>query len=126
MSYIRFMYLFQVCLQLQRALLLHAGVADAAYAESGSALLTKGFLPMSTELAIYGSSGNNFGSLGGVFHITVMSLCMNRNMIIIAGADLDMCLLFPKNALPSDLDAEKRGQVIERLGEALTSVRRML
>jgi hypothetical protein len=37
-----------------------------------------------------------------------------------------MCLLFPKNALPPDLDAEKRGQVIERLGEALTSVRKSL
>ena len=35
-----------------------------------------------------------------------------------------MCLLFPKNVSHPDLDAEKRSQIIERLGEALTSVSR--
>lgn len=104
-------------------------MADSAYAESGSSLLTKGYLPMSTALAIYGSSGNNFGSLGRGFSCySCSSVCTPLIFFHInhVGADLDMCLLFPKNALPPDLDAEKRGQVIERLGEALTSVRRSL
>lgn len=33
-----------------------------------------------------------------------------------------MCLLFPKNSYHANLEADKRGQVIERLGEALTQM----
>mmetsp|Transcript_30242 Transcript_30242/g.43219 ORF Transcript_30242/g.43219 Transcript_30242/m.43219 type:complete len:592 (-) Transcript_30242:83-1858(-) len=79
---------FVACKQLQQALVLHC--ADAT-----------GFLPMNTELAIYGSSANNFGA---------------------EGADLDMCLILPPSYAAVEQDAEKRSQIIERLGDALSKI----
>lgn len=58
-------------------------------------LVDTGVIPPTTELAIFGSSMNNFGS---------------------DGADLDMCLVYyPENSIP----VMDRGAVIDRLGEAL-------
>jgi hypothetical protein len=65
-----------------------------------SLLLASGIIPNGTEIGIFGSSRNNFGS---------------------DGADLDMCLIIPNNNNNINSMNLDRAQMIEKIGEYLQS-----
>ena len=71
-------------------------IRDSAVAQLEQALIAHGAVPPGTQVALYGSSHNSFGS---------------------DGADMDMTLLFPSHV---HLTAEDKPAVIERLGAVLT------
>lgn len=71
---------------------------ENAVAQLQRALLTENAVPPGTEVALYGSSNNSFGS---------------------DGADMDMTLIFPPGV---NLTPEDKPIVIERLGEVLTRI----
>jgi len=71
---------------------------ETAVAQLQLALLTENAVPPGTEVALYGSSNNSFGS---------------------DGADMDMTLLFPPNI---HITTDDKPIVIERLGNVLTRI----
>ena len=73
-------------------------IRESAVAQLQSALIAEGAIPPHTEVALYGSSNNSFGS---------------------DGADMDMTLLFPPHI---HVSAEDKPAVIERLGVVLTKI----
>jgi len=62
-----------------------------------NALRGSGVVPSTTQIVLYGSSSNNFGS---------------------DGADLDMCMIFP---IDFDVPQEKRPEIIEKIAESLSA-----
>lgn len=73
-------------------------VRETAVAQLQLALLTEHAVPPGTEVALYGSSNNSFGS---------------------DGADMDMTLLFPPSV---HLNPDDKPMVIERLAAVLTRI----
>jgi hypothetical protein len=73
-------------------------VRESAAAKLQLALLTEGAIPLGTQVALFGSSHNSFGS---------------------EGADLDTTLLFPSNI---QVNPEDKPIIIERLGVVLEKI----
>lgn len=66
-----------------------------------SSLTENNIVPTSSEIALFGSSINNFGSYS---------------------ADVDMCVILPKSHLASSSTPQEKGKLMERVGEHLRSI----